>query len=72
MTVSFSVFCNFQTFMSIRRPSNCSVPMLCTISSKCQRTRASQAVHSRERFAEDACMAFQAHADSLLNAEFRS
>ena len=33
MTSSFSVFCNFQTCMSFHRPSKCSEPMLCTISS---------------------------------------
>ena len=35
----------------------CSVPMPCTISSKCQHMRASQAVRSRESFGEDAWMA---------------
>ena len=29
--LSSSVFCNFQTCMSIRRPSNCSEPMFCMI-----------------------------------------
>ena len=29
LTLSFSVFCNFQTCMSIHRPSKCSEPMLC-------------------------------------------
>ena len=52
-------------------PSKCSVPMLCTISSKCLRMPASRAVHSWESFGEEAWMAFQAHWDSLLNAEFR-
>ena len=50
MTLSFSVFCNFQTCMSIRRQPECSVPMPCTISSKCLQMRASQAVHSRVSF----------------------
>ena len=48
--------------------SSGSVPM----PSKCLQTRASQAVHSLESFGEDAWMAFQAHSDSLLNAECRS
>ena len=37
MTLSFSVFCNFQTCMSIRRPLKCSAPILCTTSSTCLR-----------------------------------
>ena len=49
MTLSFSGCCNFQTCMSLSRPSKCSVLMLCTTSSKCLRMRASVAVHSRKR-----------------------
>ena len=32
VTSSFSAFCNSQTYMSIRRPSKCRAPMLCTTS----------------------------------------
>ena len=39
--LSFSVFFNFQTCMSLRCPLKCGVPMLCTTSSKCLRMRAS-------------------------------
>ena len=52
-TLSFSVFCNFQTRMPIRRPPKCSVPMLWTMSSKGLRMRASQAVHWRVSSGED-------------------
>ena len=54
------------------RPLKCSEPMLCVISCKYRRMRASKAVHSRESFGEDAWMAFQERSGSLLNAESHS
>ena len=52
-------------WMSIRRPSKCSVPTLCTISSTRPRMRASLAVHWRESSGEDTSTALQALLDSL-------
>ena len=54
------MFCNFQTCLSLRRPSMCSEPMLWMVSFRCPGMRASQAVHSRENFWDDGWMAFRA------------
>ena len=72
MTLTFSLFCNFLTCISSRRPSKCSVPMPCTISSKCLHKRANQAVHSWVSSGEDTWTALQALSDSLSNGGFRS
>ena len=72
MTLSFFVFCNIQTCMSIRRPSKCSAPMPCTTSCRCPLMRVSLAVHTREGSGKNVWMAFQAQSDYLLNAEFSS
>ena len=60
--------CHPQRFAMFERPSKCSEPMPCMISSKCLRMRASQAVHSPKHSGEDDSTAFRAHSGFPLES----
>ena len=67
MISSFSALCTFQTYMPIRRPSKCSVPMPCTTSCSCAHWVRQ---YTRESFGQDAWTAFQARSGSSCSASF--